>query len=171
MCEGCGKIGHWKRVCRSLGSRKKYSNSRSQHVHELRADVDGRESGGDLYFHPLSIDTNTVYDSGGTQALLKLQLKSCDNTLFTMCKLDTGAEGNVIPASTFWKVTEDTELSASTSRIIAYGGHPIEQLGTYILTVKHLDTEQACTFHVTKTAGPVIISLPTCRALGLVILN
>ncbi len=54
---------------------------------------------------------------------------------------------------------------------VAYGGHEIKQFGMCNLTVDHNGHKESSIFHVTDTQGPIILGLPTCRALGLVAVN
>ena len=109
---------------------------------------------------------------------LKIQSPQCTNQL--ICKLDTGAEGNVIPLTTYkimsppCNVTQygiPTNLHSSNIQITAYGGHSVTQYGTCQLQVTHRNESVLSTFHVVKSNGPTIIGLPTCRALKLVTLN
>ena len=51
-----------------------------------------------LYFHPLYINSVSEND---TQALLQLQVNSGQVTAPLLCKIDTGAEGNVIPVDVY----------------------------------------------------------------------
>ena len=109
---------------------------------------------------------------------LKFQSPQCTHQL--ICKLDTGAEGIVIPLTTYktmsphCHVTQDgipTNLNPSNMRITAYGGNVVTHYGTCKLQVTHRNESVMSTFHVVKSIVPTIIGLPTCRALKLVTLN
>ena len=109
---------------------------------------------------------------------LKFQSPQCTNQL--ICKLGIGAEGNVIPLTTYktisphCHVTQDgipTNLNTSNMRITAYGGNVVTHYGTCKLQVTNRNESEMSTFHVVKSNGPTISGLPTCRALKLVTLN
>ena len=53
----------------------------------------------------------------------------------------------------------------------AFGGYDVEHFGTCSLTLTHGEQSERCTFHVSKADGPVILGLPSCRALQLVTLH
>ena len=109
---------------------------------------------------------------------LKFQSPQCTNQL--ICKLDTGAEGNVIPLTTHKTMSQHfhvtqygihKNLNRSNMRITAYGGNVVKHYGTCKLQVTHRNESVMSTFHVVKSNGHTIIGLPTCRALKLVALN
>ena len=55
-------------------------------------------------FRFYQLEINTLGDAGnndGTQALVQLKIQSPQCTNQLICKLDTGAEGNVIPLTTY----------------------------------------------------------------------
>ena len=107
-----------------------------------------------------------------TQANIQLEVMSPHSVLpqlFT-CKIDTGAEGNVIPLSLYKELVPqnaEQSLNVSSTIIMVYGGSTVPQLGT----VKHQDASKNSHFHVVKNIGPAIMGLPMCRALGLITLN
>ena len=182
ICHGCGKPNHWKRFCRAdtKSGRPKSTHPASQGVHTLENTEDG-DNQDDLYFRDLEI--NTLAEDGGegsTQALVQLTLQSSQCARKLTCKLDTGVEGNVIPLATYKmmlpraKFNQDgtpKDLRTSNMRITAYGGHTVTQYGKCELHVAHQGKPRPYTFHVVKSSGPIILGLPTCRALGLVTLN
>ena len=154
--------------------------AKKQGIHALE-NSENTDNQSEFRFYQLEI--NTLGDAGnndGTQALVQLKIQSPQCTNQLICKLDTGAEGNVIPLTTYktmsphCNVTQDgipTNLHRSNMRITAYGGHTVIHYGTCELQVTHRNESVLSTFHVVKSNGPTIIGLPTCRALKLVTLN
>ena len=120
----------------------------------------------EIYFDSLSIDT--VEHNSQTQALTELRIGDQD----IMCKLDTGAEGNVMPFSTWRKINPRSRKRPDgvrmIVRMIAYGGSVIRQIGTCTLQVRYTGNEHSSVFYVTDTTGPALIGLPSCCELGLV---
>ena len=156
-CKKCHKQNHFACVCRQ------------KTVHAVTGPWE--EPVDEIYFDSLSVDT--VEHNSQTQALTELRIGDQD----IMCKLDTGAEGNVMPFSTWRKISlrsrkrpdgSWTELKRSSVRMIAYGGSVIRQIGTSTLQVRHKGNEHSCVFYVTDSTGPALISLPSCCELGLV---
>ena len=97
-----------------------------------------------------------------------------------LCKVDTGAEGNVISLSTYKSLFPGspcndngipTNLSSSSTIISAFGGHPVDHYGTCVLKLAHQGSCKPYPFHVVDVDGPTILGLPTCTDLNLVILN
>ncbi|XP_048582171.1 uncharacterized protein K02A2.6-like isoform X2 [Nematostella vectensis] len=115
-----------------------------------------------------------------TQALVNIQVNSSNGTLPLLCKIDTGAEGNVIPLSNYKHIYPESlcdidgkplSLAPSDTRITAYGGHEVQHYGTCNLTLLHNGQSSPHEFHVVNTTGPTILGLPTCTAMKLVTLN
>ena len=117
-CGVCGKENHWRKVCRSSKSDKKgktkhvrpkppkppkRKSDRKKHFQSLEA-CDYREDSpqtsvpDQLYFHTLSVNQVTKND---TQAHLKVDVVSDHSKKPLLCKVDTGAEGNVISLSKY----------------------------------------------------------------------
>ena len=130
-----------------------------------------------LYFHTLSINQVTKDD---TQAFLEVEVESDQCMKPLLCKVDTGAEGNVISLSTYKSLFPDspcndngipTNLSSSSTIISAFGGHPVDHCGTCVLKLAYQGSCKPYHCHVVDVYGPTILALPICTDLNLVILN
>ena len=105
--------------------------TKKQGIHALENEKD-TDNQSELYFDQLEINTlGTAGNTEGTQALVQLKFKSPQCTNQLICKLDTCAEGNVIPLTTYKTMSPHchvtqygipTNLSPSNMRITAYGG-------------------------------------------------
>ena len=176
-CRACGRENHWSAVCRS---QKKHGDSQKpkwkpqiqvknkQSVHTIKMHEHAtlaEEQPQQLYFDSLSVDIVN------TSAKVTVQV----NGTATVCKVDTGAEGNIIPIQQMKQIcpTMDIEkdLQLSNANITAYGGHVIKQCGTCELDVTYRDNTLMCIFHVVDVSGPVILGLQACQDLKLVTLN
>ena len=167
MCMAGAKDARTRRPTRQVMTRK-------QGIHALENSKD-TDNQSEFYFDQLEINTlGTAGNIEGTQALVQLKFPSPQCTNQLICKLDTVAEGNVIPLTTYktmsphCNVTHDgipTNLHPSNMRITAYGGHTVTQYGTCKLQVTHRNESVMSTFHAVNSNGPTIIGLPTCRAL------
>ena len=84
-----------------------------------------------LYFHTLLIDQVTKTD---TQAFLEVEVEADQRKKSILCKVDTGAEGNVIslnsckslfPSSPCNPNGIPVNLASSSTTIVAFGRHPV----------------------------------------------
>ena len=60
------------------------------------------------------------------------------------------------------------DLTPSSTNIMAFGGHVIEQYGTCLLKLSYNGIGNKYPFHVVNTSGPTILGLPTCSDMKLV---
>ena len=184
-CNFCHKKLHWEKVCKS---KAKSQQPRSQQprgrpskpnkkVHTLEKVEPTEQAGNQLYFDTIVV--NQISQTK-TQALVNMQIDSGQLTRELSCKIDTGAEGNILPIDAYMQLYPNTPLDQdgqpqglkpSTSKITAFGGHVIKQYGTCLLTLTHRDVTNKCAFHVVDTKGPIILGLPTCSDMKLITLN
>jgi hypothetical protein len=75
-----------------------------------------------LYFDSLIINSVNHKNTQNTQALVDIQVDSGQTTRNIVCKIDTGAEGNVIPLDLY------TQLHPHS--LYNYSGHPVDWLRT-----------------------------------------
>ena len=86
-----------------------------------------------------------------------------------MAKVDTGAQGNILPTRVFdaMKISHD-KLSDTETVLTAYNGTRIPQRGMIELQCKYKDSGwHGERFYVAETNGPIILGLPSCRTLKL----
>lgn len=197
-CEACGKISHWKSVCRTRyrvkqpgqEQSKDWPQKKKEKIHPIDTAEQSTETPPtettsvshlmatpQLHFHSLGIKSVSKND---TQALLQLQVDSVQVTAPLLCKIDTGAEGNVIPVDTFKHLCPQSSYSSdgtplgltlSITTITAFGDHTIPHYGTCEVILSYHGHPKSCAFHVVNTVGPTILGLPTCRDMKLVTLN
>jgi len=150
--------------------------SKAKGVHEVQIEDHDDPA---LYFDMVEIH-ELGHKAQDTQALISLTAESEYKTANLTFKIDTGAEGNVMPLATYKTLVPASDfdrsgiprhLKPSTTRIMAYGGTKIPLYGTCELTLSHHNMSEKTTFYVVQTDGSVIIGLPTCRKLGLITLN
>ena len=177
-CSKCGKKNHWAIVCRSSAQPDKRKNPtkqpRKQKVHTLQADAndtsDEAQGENSLYFHSVNHIINAY--SLREEPLVNLEIASDQSQCIEQCKVDTGADGNILPYKRLKTVfPQGVDLTPSPITIEAYGGHIVKHHGKCSLTVKYKNQTHTDTFHVTDTDGPVILGLPTCKALDLITIN
>ena len=188
-CRACGKPNHWKKVCRSAKvknpPRRKQSHGpnkdRSKPGSSLPVHTVTEEGNTpdipQLYFDPLTVDGLGANDK---QAVVKVQVSIGQRSVPLVCKVDTGAEGNVIPVSLFKELCPDSPcdssgppigLTPSTTTITAFGGNNVQHYGTCTLNLEHDGRSKSYPFHVVNAGGPTILGLPTCTDMNLVTLH
>jgi len=155
---------------------------RKKHFHSLEARDQSEDSPqtsvpDQLFFHTLSVNRVTKND---TQAFLKVEVVSdhCKKPL--LCKVDTGAKGNVIPLNTYNSIFPNascnpagipTSFTPSSTIITAFGGHAVGYHSTCVLKLEYGGSCRSYPFHVVDADGPTILGLPTCTDLNMVAKN
>ena len=94
-------------------------------------------------------------------------------------KVDTGAEGNILPLRTFRKmfpryISDEgypLKTTPSSASLTDYNSHEIAQYGTITMQCTYRDRQHWEQFFVAEATGPVIFGLQTCERLGLVQMN
>ena len=128
QCAACHKLHHFARVCRSkkfsMSAKSRVPNFSKKNVFtvgDYSSDTDSLE-GENLLVDPLQID-------GLAQQVAWLSKLTMPNGDIT-CKLDTGAEANVLPTAAFNKLAVRPPLQPTKTQLTAYGGSPINSIGT-----------------------------------------
>ena len=203
-CNKCRKIGHWGKVCLST---KEYTTDTPQRgAHGVsrgrsrgRGQRNGRSQRGrapQRGIHEMSdqpveqvaesfeqITFNAVTGSNfrnkRSEAYATVAIKY-KKAAKLRGKVDTGAQGNVLPLRTFRQMFPNqldrngtpTSTSKSDVKLTAYNGTRIPQYGTLNLQCKYQDGVWInLIFYVADTPGPVIFGLQSCVELGLVQMN
>ena len=152
QCHKCNKWNHWADFCLTNPSRKKI------HTVEEGSDEDEENF---LYLDEITGKTtkNTAYAN--------IWLDTGDSVKF---KIDTGAQANVLPTSTYHKLNNPPALSPAKDRLVGYSGKNLDVQGTISLKTKYKDTEQTCTFHIVEThpTAQPILGLDSSLALNLI---
>lgn len=200
-CNVCGKANHWARVCRSKPRRdsrslsrqrrnfkgrsvyrSKERQSRGKHIGDKdRESREINEQFEEITFESITVNMvkpvrNEVFVSVKVDLL---RSSSCPTTL--KAKLDTGAQGNILPIRLYRQMYPQNitssgfpkpgSLQSSTTVLTAYGGAKIVQYGLCKIPCEFEGRKSQAVFYVTEAEGPAIIGLPTSLDLDLVTLN
>ena len=189
-CRGCGRMHHWESVCKAA-RQERYSEQKpaynskphykTQQGRSRNENHKGRNKS--CYHVGQEEDEEFVFDEVKTtgvdtrdEVFAKVStrvpgMEKCKTSL--RVKVDTGAQGNILPLRVFKKMPLSTNILACTNTILtAYNGTNIPQQGVLELPCKYKDSEWCTeTFFVADTPGPIIMGLPSCRALNMVTLN
>ena len=205
ICRSCGKKGHWQKCCpdrakeqKDAGGEKKKQNKpksggekKKRDVHRLDfKDAESQEI--EDSFDNLSLGTiavNLHVDSIPERdsrdeviATLDVSFDHRPGNHTLKVKVDTGAQGNILPARIFKQVypkqVDDgghplkSSLVQRKTTLICANGTQIPHYGCVSFSCKHRDGDWAkTTFYVVDTDGPAILGLPSCRKMKLVTLH
>jgi hypothetical protein len=177
ICSSCGKENHFASVCRSTNrpqfNRRFRSQSRSRYqgnqndrssVHTVEVNDDQRQYDS-LYLGQLSIDTVDKYDCGrGTSWWKALDI----NGSSVDCKLDSGAEANVMSLQTYQTLHTSSPMKPTVSTLLAYNNTRIKPVGVASLTVTWKGVSHQLTFYIVSHDAATILGLPSCCQLDII---
>ena len=175
-CNKCHKIGHWAKVCKSKARSKSKSRQQPQSQKKTN-EITATDDQICANFSSVTFDSIQRSEAFATipiepQREIQTNLKG---------KVDTGAQGNILPLRTFKKIFPQriskngmpTNTSPSSITLTAYNGTEIKQFGTVNILCGDRENKKyhSTEFYVVETDGPVIFGLPTCVQLNLVKMN
>ena len=112
------------------------------------------------------------------QAFANIKIKPRDKEMTLKCKVDTGAQSNVMPLRVFREIFPDrisdgkpVGLQSTTMNLKAYNGSKIEQFGLLHLKCTHQDVTDTVPFFVTDTKGDTLLGLTASTQFGIISLN
>jgi hypothetical protein len=115
------------------------------------------------------------------EIFVDIDIKLKGKTAKFKAKVDTGAQGNIIPLRIYKQMypenineqgTPNKEaLTQTKTKITAYNKTRIHQFGTCAFPCKYSDVQTTLDFYVSDVDGPAILGLQSCRKLKLVQMN
>ena len=183
-CGKCGKIGHWAAACRTPttdSSNQRHQGQSRQNTGQRRysrrppqghgnrvAELNTREDEEEhLYFDALC----TAQARSEAFADLQVRINGVPGCHTFHAKVDTGADGNILPARCLSKMPSEVQLDKEKTKITAYNGTEIRQMGTMEVECTFNGNTSTQKFHVVDCDGPILIGLPACEELDLIRLN
>ena len=137
-CDKCGKINHFKVVCR--GSQSSVVNAIvKEDIHEQESDIK-------------TVNVNFIsFKSNHSMIIAKLKTSSKQATITVPYKFDTGCDGNIMPFNVFKKIFPNTiedQLVATKDTIILiiYNSTTITQLGRCGVVTENNNKCKKCIF-------------------------
>ena len=184
-CIKCSKKNHFKSVCKAGSSNNdkcNHSRSRSKKkkgkkFHEINESEnsndmeDLQEQVQSLFYH--DVHFNNVNTRMHTELQCENKSRNKSKQVF---KIDTGANGNLIPITMFSKLHPNISLNALSSTIekgmtlYAYNNMPIKQYGICSVKISFKSKQEICKFYVVEHAT-VILGVSDSEKLGLVKVN
>ena len=168
-CHYCHKRGHFSKVCLKRKQVHKVQNHTAC-KQENNSDL----SDDDMFLGSLEVDSINNSNRKKVFTTVEVTVKPYHKrTTPIVCKLDTGAETNVIPKTEFDKIIAcPSDKALGPPQILtAYGGQKIECMGTCQLFIHHKDGMKEATFTVTNVQGTAMLGCKTCEELEFVTIN
>jgi len=162
-CNACHKPNHFAKQCRSQGkfqtapykSRPGYrSKSRPRHnsstsVSEVQSDVE-------------MLHISTCNRTEGQTSWFK------DFEIFgkqITCKLDSGAEANVMSIDTLKEFIQNPQLESTNTVLTSYTSESSRPLGKIVLPIQHHNKQYQISFFIVNQCTSTLIGLPACKQL------
>ena len=154
-CNKCGTAGHFSKVCRSKA------------VHSIEPELDATTATASLplILDGIEVDATTCSPSHDFPKA-NVKIGGCKQPL--VFKLDTGSAVNAISYTTVSQFYPSPRISPSTRILQAYGGRPIPNMGTCILSCTAGRVEKSLEFFVIGSPVTPILGYSACLAFGLV---
>ena len=178
-CKSCGKKNHFAKKCHSRSQSQSGSTGSKKSFKYREVNVD-QESSDDGQIDEITSKVRSTYyndihfNSVNTHMHIKLNTKSCNgNSLKTCFKLDTDADGNLLPLEEFFKHSPNANMTqlAKTidvgTKLYAYNNTEIEQLGACELLVEYREHCKICQFYVVDFPT-AILGIHDSESLGLI---
>ena len=157
-CKACGKKIHFAKKCRSGKGQGTGSAKKSFKSWEVNVD---QESGDDGQIDEITSRVKSMlyhdvhFNSINTPKYINLSTKSCNgNSMKTHCKVNTGADGNLLPLGEFFKhfpnanMTQLAKTIDQHTKLYADNNTEIKQLGVCELLVEYKTNKKICEFYV-----------------------
>ncbi len=177
QCFSCKRTGHFSKACLSKKS--------SKGVHELGVEHEPDMSQYDqmsyqfqdkVFLGTIEVSVDTVM-SQKEKALLEVKLACGPNKTqkIVMCKIDSGAETNILPVSVERELfPANHKLDRPTAKLTAYGGVNVPNLGSCVVYVQGPHQHKPVGIHAEVANvdyGPTIIGNISARKMNLIVLN
>ena len=178
-CNKCHRIGHWGKVCLNPQNPLKQTNKQQGHrgkkIQAIQHDSQDSEDHlsatfENFTFSPITVNAHSNTECERTQVSATIIIEPHKGIKTNLKgKVDTGAEGNILPLRVFKQIfPRSVKLTSSTASLTDYNGGKIQQYGTITMPCSYKNRHHEETFYVADAAGPVIFGLQTCERLGLV---
>ena len=202
-CRRCGRKNHWDIVCTETDQTAEKEGRHHGYQQSSRgaaksSNVRGKATvstidecpdvnADSMVFETISMHMDSMGDaqnSARDQVFVNLALRDVTwngRKMELRAKVDTGAQGNVLPLRIYQKMFPDQVdkdgqpirnfLEKSSVRLVSYSGTLINQIGVCTLTCTYQQTRRKTRFFVTDAPGPAIIGLPSLEAFKIISLN
>lgn len=164
-CFYCLRKGHMIRKCRKRQNSNRYTEQRPEKrktVHEIESLSEYDDSDNEVAIDKVfvaSLDYDDKENSWQTPIRIAGKLVNC--------KIDTGAEVNVMPRRVFKQLRDKPSLKTTATVLHTVAGQT-KPLGVITVPVQHKEKKTSATFYVIEDSTKTLCGLQTSVELGLV---
>jgi len=177
-CHACGGANHFARMCRSVRSKDNREGQHSRYKQYRRDQSNKRQQNDSRSVNEVTEASEEIDEAFVGAIYVNIDLVREDKASWHKslsingselnCKLDTGAEANVMSRTTFRSLEIPAELRAATTILTAYDNNGINPLGVTTLQVVHKNVAHQIEFFVVDYKATTILGLPSCIKLDVV---
>ena len=174
-CRGCGKPNHWKNMCRATQGSTGKTDPSKQRIHGSQEASHGASPNAhdsadspQLYYNTLKIGT---LSEDQNESFLFVAMQTDNATKKVRCQADSGADGNVMSAETFYANFPNHSITPSSTRVMGIGGINVTHIGKCLIKLTHEDRATTQPFHIVSLPSNTLLGRPTLRALNLITYN
>lgn len=182
-CYNCGKQNHFSTVCRAKNANVNAGVNALQGDQSSDTSSEYSDLSDKFYLGTIEVEHNDTVDNQVNsmekkeKILVNMKVTAKPHhkrTTPVVCKVDTGAEVNVISKYDYDRIItnpKERDISTTQYKITAYGGQEIKTLGTCKLYLHHRNSVREVEFSITQVPGPAMLGCKTCVDLDLVKVN
>ena len=161
------KIGHWAAVCRQKSkplSAQYHNNTGYARKHDRGHDRTYDRTFDELKFNDLKLNEIAADPTIVLNAVLRFTLRGLPATI--KAKVDTGAEGNILPLRAYLRMYPEHynnarptlgHLNPSRTTLTVYNGDNMVHYGTIDVDITLKKVTTRATFYVAEKPGPIIL--------------
>lgn len=168
-CRNCGRV-HEPKACPAYGQNCNYCQKRNhfatcclskkKHARKVHT-VELPESDEEFFIGSLHIDTIGIHEWTETIVI---------NNSHVTFQLDTGAQANILPKSTYDNLNiTNNPLSETKVKLVTYSGNKIVPVGTTILDCIARDNSHKLKFYIVDAKVKPILGNTACTQIGSII--
>ena len=195
-CDGCGVIGHFRRMCRKEKQAEAkvkeiqtqetstavqqpatqhavylQSMPQAEYSQSVASDVEFKHIDAvDAKIHNLTSQKIKKGQQSKLNHIKALWFSTCQNEVMheIQCEVDSGAGCNVMPLYIYKHIFKNREMDPPGMNIFGYGGNPIKTLGSCLIKVHTAKKKRLIQCQITDTKGYLILGRDTAEDIGYV---
>lgn len=168
-CNGCGKMNHFRKVCRNK-SKKPMKKKRNSAVRKVEEEISSSGS------EDSDAEELNIVDIFCVEKHVKLEKARIFVTLevgagYTKklnCQADTGASVNIISLKDLQRVVPEPVINPTEVKLRCFGGQLIEPIGATQLAIKLKNKKEVLEFIVVRIKQKPLLSAEACVQLGVI---
>ncbi|XP_055590384.1 uncharacterized protein K02A2.6-like [Uranotaenia lowii] len=167
-CRACGKLNHYKAVCRANRVR---NGPRNKNIRQMEDSSGSAESSDDEeeceYVDIAKVDGEQMKDAG--KIMVQLRVVNCTGAPKPLdIQVDTGARVNVLCYRDLMRMSPNAKIFSTKIKLRCYSGKIIAPKGKVNLDVELKDGSKSLTFVIVKKTRPPLLSSQSAIDLGII---